>query len=234
MDSPAAPGSWQVGELEGPAAELHAVDLIARGGRRVWMLEPAAAALVVGSAQSLDDVRADAAAAAGVDVVRRRSGGGAVLVAPGRQVWVDVVIDRDDLLWDDDVGRATWWVGEWWCQALAALGVRAEMHRGPWERTPWSTRYCFAGRGAGELSVGDRKLVGISQRRTRLGCRFQCVAPVRFDGAALCELVVPPPGAESACASVLAGAACGLVDLVESAAPDLSGQMRSALLAALP
>ena len=41
-----------------------------------------------------------------MDVVRRRSGGGAVLVGAGEQVWVEVWIPRDDALWDDDVIRS--------------------------------------------------------------------------------------------------------------------------------
>jgi lipoate-protein ligase A len=35
---------------------------------------------------------------------------------------------------------------------------------------------CFAGVGPGEVLTGDRKLVGLSQRRTRHGIRIQCQA----------------------------------------------------------
>jgi lipoate-protein ligase A len=39
--------------------------------------------------------------------------------------------------------------------------------------TAWSELVCFAGLGPGELSLDGRKLVGLSQRRTRNGIRIQ-------------------------------------------------------------
>src|SRR5439155_265605 len=75
-------------------------------------------------------------AGAEVSVVRRRTGGGAVWVAPGDPVWVDVVVPAGDRLWDDDVGRAVWWLGDAWAAALADLGLAAAgVHRGPMVRS---------------------------------------------------------------------------------------------------
>jgi hypothetical protein len=54
---------------------------------------------------------------------------------------------------------------------------------------PWSRRVCFAGLGAGEVVVGPRKLVGISQRRTRDGARFQCVVHRSWDPVPLLGLL---------------------------------------------
>src|SRR5436305_877825 len=68
-------------------------------------------AVVLGSAQPDGDVDAASAQVAGIDVVRRRSGGGAVFV-DDELVWADFVLSPDDPLWDDDVGRAMWWVGD--------------------------------------------------------------------------------------------------------------------------
>ena len=47
-------------------------------------------------------------------IVRRRSGGGGVLLMPGEFVWLDLEIPAGDALWHDDVGRSMWWVGELW------------------------------------------------------------------------------------------------------------------------
>ncbi|MEY2454843.1 MAG: lipoate---protein ligase [Acidimicrobiaceae bacterium] len=122
----------------------------------------------------------------GIEVVRRRSGGGAVYVEPGGTLWVDVVVPRGDDLWDDDVGRATYWLGAAWA---AAIGERAVVHRGAMVRTEWSDLVCFAGLGPGEVTVDDRKVVGISQRRTRDAARFQCVTYERWEPEPLATLL---------------------------------------------
>src|SRR5262245_17418784 len=95
-------------------------------------------ALVLGSGQPDSDVDAGAVAAAGVEIVRRRSGGGAVLVAPGGLLWVDLVVPAGDPLWQADVGRAAWWVGASWAAALeSAVRARPDVWRGAMRRSPW-------------------------------------------------------------------------------------------------
>ena len=154
------------------------------------MLEPRRPALVLGSTQAESVVDRDLAAARAVDVVRRRSGGGAVWVAPDDPLWVDVVLPAGDALWDDDVGRATWWLGDAWAAALAEVGVAgAEVHRGALACGPLGRLVCFATVGAGEVTVVGRKVVGISQRRARAGARFQCAVYRRWDPAPLVELL---------------------------------------------
>lgn len=185
---------WQVEEWRGQAGELHAADLLTEPVRRrvVWM-RAERPALVLGSSQP--EAVADAAACArlGVDVVRRRSGGGAVLVDDDAIAWVDVVVPAGDPLAADDVGAAMWWLGDVWAEALAALGVvGAVTHRGPLVTTQWSRAVCFAGLGAGEVTVDGVKLVGISQRRTRLGARFQCMVHRAWAPGRLVELLAPP------------------------------------------
>ncbi len=70
------------------------------------------------------------------------------------------------------------------------------MHRGPQVRTTWSELVCFAGIAPGEVLLDGVKLVGLSQRRTRRGARFQCAVNRRFDGDLLIELLADPvPGA---------------------------------------
>ena len=45
--------------------------------------------------------------------------------------------------WDDDVGRAAWWLGDAWAGALAAVGFDGlAVHRGPMVRTPVVRRSC--------------------------------------------------------------------------------------------
>jgi lipoate-protein ligase A len=164
---------------------------------------------------------------AGVAVVRRRSGGGAVLVVPGDLLWVDVVIPAGDPLWEADVGRAFLWLGEAWAAALAELGVPGSVHRGGLEATAWSSLVCFGGVGPGEvLFTSGAKLVGLSQRRTRDGARFQCAALGRWDPAALLALLALAPDDRARAEADLAGAAAGVGTDLEA--------LLEALLAHLP
>jgi len=156
----------------------------------VWLLALDRPALVLGSGQREDVADVDAARALGVDVVRRNSGGGAVLLVPGGCLWVDVLLPRGDSRWVDDVGRSSHWLGEVWARALRGLAVDASVHRGPLERTTWGRLICFGAVGPGEVIVNGRKVVGISQRRTRDGARLQCLVLERWDPAALLDLMV--------------------------------------------
>ena len=145
--------SWAVASVVGSATELHGRELPAE--RTVWIFQPSEPAVVLGSTQPASVVRPGA----DIEVVRRRSGGGAVLLVPGEVLWVDVVVPRHDVLWDDDVGRATHWLGELWVRALAGCGVvGASVHTGAMVCRPWSKLVCFAGLGPGE--VLDRRAQG--------------------------------------------------------------------------
>lgn len=150
--------------------------------RRVDVLVPTVGAVVLGSTQAAPPTPA------GIDVVRRRSGGGAVLVTPGDPLWVDVDVPVGDPLWSDDVGTSFRWLGAAWAEAIGG-GV---VHEGPFEPGRWGRTVCFAGRGPGEVLVDGAKVVGLAQRRTRAGARFQCAVLGAWDPGALIDVVVPP------------------------------------------
>lgn len=185
-------GGWAVARVSGPPAELHGREVPVPASPSITFLEPTSPALVLGRSQRLPGDVGDAA-----DVVRRVSGGGAVWVAPGAQVWVDLVVPRHDRRWvDDDVNRAAWWVGDAWAAALGAMGVAdLEVHRGPMACGAWGPAVCFAGLGAGEVTVAGRKAVGVSQRRTRDYALFQCAVHIVWDAAPLVAGLGLPPEA---------------------------------------
>ena len=194
-------------------------------------------AVVLGSGQRDGDLDPEAAGRNGRVVTRRWSGGGAVLVGPGEQAWVEVWLPRGDPLWDDDVVRSSWWLGDAWVRALGTLGIGGlEVHRGRAERNAWSDSVCFAGVGPGEVSAGERKLVGISQRRTREGARFQSTALARWEPSALLALLAPAVVAATGDPAALEKAAVGLVDLAAGAADAarLSASVGEAVLDSLP
>jgi lipoate-protein ligase A len=160
-----------------PVAELHRTEPFA--GRtvsepEVWWCDFSDAAMVLGSRQTDDVLDLVACARAGLAVVRRRSGGGAVLLRPDAVVWVDVVLPHG--IAPDDVRRSMEWIGERWRDAIepdVPTGVGLSVHAGAVLSSPWSDHVCFAGIGPGEVLAGGRKLVGLSQRRTRDGIRIQ-------------------------------------------------------------
>ncbi|MDP2292174.1 MAG: hypothetical protein Q8M22_13370 [Actinomycetota bacterium] len=211
--------SWSVDESHGDAGAFHALDPVAERSATFHTVDRPT--LVLGSAQRDSDVDRRVAEALGVDVVRRRSGGGAVLLWPGEFVWLDLVIPAADPLWSADVGRAMVWVGELWQRALGEVGVGGEVHRGGLQSSAWSRQVCFAGMGTGEVMAGESKLVGISQRRTRHYARFQSMAHLRWRPELAAALVAAPRPTAAELASVASP--------VELDAPTLTDRLRTNL-----
>jgi len=186
-------------------------------------------ALVLGSSQSERAADLERCRAAGVDVVRRRSGGGAVLVEPGSLLWVDLVVPAGDPLWSADVGQATWWVGEAWAKALLRAGLTdLDVWKGPMVHNHWSPLVCFAGLGPGEVVDANKsKLVGISQRRTRQGSLFQCACILSWEPRRLLELLALPSERVEVGVIELAHAGKGI-------SPERAPELVSSLLSVLP
>jgi lipoate---protein ligase len=199
-----------VERITGSAGALHGRDIPVPVTPTVWVFTVDRPALVLGSTQPEDIVDRAAARDAGVEVARRRSGGGAVWLEPGGTSWVDVLLPRGDPLWDDDVGRAVYWLGDAWA---AALGAAADVHRGGMVCSAEAGRACFAGLGPGEVTIGGRKMVGISQRRTRTEARFQCVAYELWDPGPLARLLRLAPDAETELEAAGGGLGAALHDL---------------------
>jgi lipoate-protein ligase A len=180
----------------GGVAAFHATDLLADPRPRVVVCGAGSAALVLGSRQSVDRADVDACRRAGIDIVKRRSGGGAVLVEPGAMCWFDVVVPADDQRFRSvvaDVGDSMRWVGEHLVTAFGAIGITGTtVHREGMACGAWGDLICFAGLGPGEVLLGELKLVGISQRRTRHGSRFQCMVHLHWSPEALVGLLAEP------------------------------------------
>lgn len=168
------------------AAEFHAMPLPDLVKPEIWLHEITTPALVLGSTQRDDVVDLAACERGGIDVVRRRSGGGAVLLVPGEVVWVDVVLPAGSAGWADDVHRPMIWLGEHLAAAFAAVGVGGTaVHDGAMISTATSRLVCFDGLGPGELTLDGAKLVGISQRRTRVAARLQACWYTHYDAEVL-------------------------------------------------
>ncbi|MDE3085723.1 MAG: hypothetical protein KGJ77_03060 [Acidobacteriota bacterium] len=215
------PAGWLVETRTGTTSALHE-DWPDPGRRAVRILsrcEPAGPpALVVGSAQDADVADAEELARTGTTLVRRRTGGGAVAVAAGDQLWVEAWIPAADALWDADVVRGAFWLGDVWAGALARLGVGGvEVHRGRAVGGRWASVLCFAGRGPGEVFVEGRKLVGLAQRRTAAGTRLSSMAVVDWRPARLLELLRLTDAERADAGAGLAHTVTGLTGLLPGA-----------------
>lgn len=203
--------AWPVLERRATPAVLHADLPDPKDKRLACVCVPLCPAVVIGSAQARSDFDAERLAAAGLDLVRRRGGGGAVLVAPGLQVWLDVFVPNGDVLAQPDVGKSFHWLGQAYAEAIASVLALAggqapiEVNRGAAQATPWSKVLCYAGLGAGEVTVAGRKVVGMSQRRDRSGAWIHSMAPLSQRAADLADLLSGPTDYRCGARAVLEG-----------------------------
>ena len=190
---------WKLERRRGRASQLHvdsALDASAKDPEAlVIVMHATSPAIVLGSAQPEEHVDLDAARREGVEVARRRSGGGAVLVTEEAVVWVDLILPSGHDLWEPDVGKAGWWLGSAWAAALGSLNVDGDIT--VWKQrlrsTEWSSRVCFAGVGPGEVLIDGKKAVGVAQRRTRTAALFQCAVLIDWRPGDLLRLLALDP-----------------------------------------
>ncbi len=218
---------WSIEHTMGSAGMFHSRPPPSPLRPTVWIHRVDRPALVLGSTQRAPLVDADGAERAGVEVCQRRSGGGLVYVDPDTSLWIDVIVPRGHSLWSDDVGLAFNWVGETWAAALTSIGLPGptRVHAGKLMHPDWGRVICFAGLGPGEVVVGGRKVVGLSQRRTRDMARFQGLAVSQLGAPTIRRHLRPgvlPPDLDQQ-----------LDDLPVGAPLDL-GALTEAFIAALP
>ncbi len=189
--------TFPVETLEASASEIHLRHRQAPARRQVWICTPSRDALILGSTQRLSEHHESFAARHGFELARRSSGGTGVVVVRGGAVWVDIGLPPGDPLLLEDVSRSFAPVSHAWSEALALVGLRGvRPYSGRMYKGEGLAEVCFAGRASGELMLGERKLVGMSQRRSGHGAWFHTMAYLRFPAALTAEALLPElPGA---------------------------------------
>jgi lipoate-protein ligase A len=202
-------------ELAGGPALLAGVEQIGAPALRWYRMSPPA--LIVGSSQHLDEIDQAACAAAGLQIHRRRSGGGAVLSA--EMLMLDLVLPRAHPLYSDDVTESYRWIGEVWAAALRELGIDAQAIPIGAARADAQTldrllrRVCFGGLSPYEVVVGRRKLVGLAQVRRRVGALYQIGIYQRWVPRHTAALMAAAPGERAELERQLAARVAGLEQL---------------------
>jgi lipoate-protein ligase A len=209
---------------DGPAdAELAAAPALLAGleqsgapALRWYRITPPA--VLLGSAQRLEEIDLGACAARGVRAHRRRSGGGAVL-SDEALLLLDLALPRDHPLYRDDVTESYRWIGEVWAAALRDLGLDASPISIGAARAdtaaidPLLRRVCFGGRSPYETLVGQRKVVGLAQIRRRAGALYQAGVYLRWSPKHSADLIAATPQQRDELARQLAERVAGLGEL---------------------
>ena len=125
----------------------------------------------LGYGQPLDGrVDLEAARRMGVGVVRRPTGGSAILhEGPDRELTYSVTAAAGDFPGADDLLATYQWIGRALEAGLAALGAPVAMVAAQPSDPRTMPAFCFARTGSYELEVGGLKVVGSAQRRQGTG-----------------------------------------------------------------
>ena len=184
--------------------------------------------VVLGSSQDRRVLRAGL----DLEVVRRRGGGGAVLLEPGRAIWIDLWLPSS-LQHGDDVRGLLDHAGELFAAALDAVGIKG-LERYDADDGVARQVACFAGLGHGELiDAQGRKLLGLTAWRCREGALVQSVA-YRHRGPELAALLALEPSEERRLATALTEQVTDLAALSPTFADDeAAAALLSAALAGL-
>jgi len=200
---------------------------------RFYAWQPATVSL--GYAQPLDEtVDRGRCAALGIGLVRRPTGGSAILhEPPEHEVTYSVVGRGGDFPGADDVLETYRVLGEGLAAGLGRLGVAAELAplvRGRAGAGP--PAFCFRRTGAYEITAGGRKLAGSAQRRQR-GAFLQHGSVLLDADAARLRAVFPREGEPMAALTTLAealGRAPGFAEVVEALGASLAEALGARLV----
>ncbi len=173
--SPALSGAWNMAIDE--AMFLAHVAGLTLPTLRLYRWQPPAVSL--GLLQTFEAVNEEACRQLGFDIVRRPSGGGAVLHQ--HEVTYAVVVDRRLCPYGSSVLSTYRWLAEGLKAGLKRLGVDISPSPLPYPNPLTHEPFCFARLTDADLSVNGRKLGGSAQARKRNFLLQHGSIPLRLD-----------------------------------------------------
>jgi lipoate-protein ligase A len=167
--------------------------------------------------------------AAGVEVLQRRAGGGAVLLGQDMMVCGAVCLPMPHPLLGDDLTASYRWLGEHFSERLAALGVvgarRVEVDEARADVAALKSQddpvarllltVCYGALSPHEVVVGAAKLVGLAQVRRRHAALFQFGILLQDQSPLADYLVVPDESTRENLRASLRGRTVGLAQLLQ-------------------
>jgi len=172
---------WIIVKSSDTAQELHNADFKDSIKPTIIVNQLSQDALVLGSSQSiqLDTARASEN---NIEICKRKSGGGLVYMNHKQDLWVDIYLPNNSPLFVKDIGKSFLWVGQLWKDALSSYWTKDQlvMAETKHPENSLSKLICFEGVGHGEILLNGpngklKKIVGLSQKRKRHGCKIQCL-----------------------------------------------------------
>ena len=193
--------------------------------RWYWALRPT---LILGVFQPAELINSAAADVAGVPIVRRRSGGTAVLAGPPL-LSVDIAVPFGHKLAPPDVTESYHWLGQLWLDTLVTLGLQGarlvtidEARQNPYRPVRHNAPEqelsddqlaglaCYASLSPYEVAIGKQKIVGLAQVRRRGVALYQVGLPLSWDSTLLASLLTLRPADLSRMARLLEERCTGL------------------------
>lgn len=193
--------SWRIATETGLASDVHAKPMCDIDERTIRFVNVTRSALVLGSNQDVTSIPPELLEQFNAELVVRRSGGGAVFLAPSLQLWANISIPRGDKLFVDDLRKSFLPIGNIFKELLSKYSPgELCIHEGGLSGGSLAKTICFAGVGPGEITFEGAKILGISQRRSAQGSVFQCTVYSRYPHHPIAELfrdstsIFPDPG----------------------------------------
>lgn len=200
--TPAAPGAWNMAVDE--AILDHAMRGEVLPTLRLYAWDPPC--LSLGRAQPFTDVEQNRLQSRGWDVVRRMTGGRAILHTDELTYSVSGAVDEPILAGSllESYNRLAGAL----LAAVQELGLRVEMKEGKADQGGTPNPVCFEVPSTYEITVNGKKLIGSAQARRKEGVLQHGSLPLTGDLSRICQALVFPdePAREAAVERLLARA----------------------------